>query len=187
MGFAVVADEVRNLAQRSAEAAKSTSQLIAESIQNAESGAKQVDSVSGAIGGITESVNRVKVLIEEVSMASKQQSQGFEQISGAVSQMEKVTQTIAATAEESAAAGQELTSQARRARTQVSKLQLVIGGGAAGGATSPAHEPMAPAARSIPSVTKTTEIKPQPSVSANKVQGWDEDDDDFFSKTGTDF
>ncbi|MCC7143825.1 MAG: methyl-accepting chemotaxis protein, partial [Candidatus Eisenbacteria bacterium] len=187
MGFAVVADEVRNLAQRSAEAAKSTSQLIAESIQNAESGAKQVDHVSGAIGGITESVNRVKVLIEEVSMASKQQSQGFDQISGAVSQMEKVTQTIAATAEESAAAGQELTSQARRARTQVSRLQLVIGGGATAGATTPAQETPAPAARLIPSLSRTAEARPQPSASSSKVQGWDENDDDFFSKTGTDF
>lgn len=183
MGFAVVADEVRNLAQRSAEAAKSTSQLIAESIQNAESGTKQVDHVSSAIGGITESVNRVKVLIEEVSMASKQQSQGFDQISGAVSQMEKVTQTIAATAEESAAAGQELTSQARRARTQVSKLQLVIGGGAA----APAQESPTPASRMAPSLSRTAEIKPQTSTSASKVQGWDEDDDDFFTKTGTDF
>ncbi|MFN8548137.1 MAG: methyl-accepting chemotaxis protein [Candidatus Eisenbacteria bacterium] len=202
MGFAVVADEVRNLAQRSAEAAKSTSQLIAESIENAEQGGSQVDQLNNAVAGITESVNRVKVLIDEVSMASRQQSQGFEQIASAVSQMEKVTQTIAASAEESAAAGQELTSQARNARAQVAQLQAIIAGASAvtNREESPAHARGNSNARRIVSAqfggtqalnltsrttSKRTTIAPTPPTGA--AQALPLDDDDFFAQTGTDF
>jgi len=203
MGFAVVADEVRNLAQRSAEAAKSTSQLIAESIENAEQGGSQVDQVTNAISGITDSVNRVKVLIEEVSMASRQQSQGFEQIASAVSQMEKVTQTIAASAEESAAAGQELTSQAKNARAQVTQLRVIIAG--AGTAARDGHQPTVhtsrPAAHrrhpsivtglgntgsaSAPLTRSTTKAAAMPTAAAQALPL--DDDDDFFAQTGTDF
>jgi len=112
MGFAVVADEVRNLAQRSAQAAKDTTELIEESIEKAQSGNAKVEQVAGSISAITESVTKVKGLVEEVSVASRQQSQGIDQVAQAIAQMEKVTQTTAATAEESAAASEELNAQA---------------------------------------------------------------------------
>jgi methyl-accepting chemotaxis protein len=113
MGFAVVADEVRNLAQRSARAAKDTATLIEESIAISREGSLKVDEVAAAITGITESVSRVRALVDEVSIASGQQSQGIDQVSQAIAQMEKVTQTTAATAEESAAASEELNAQAQ--------------------------------------------------------------------------
>src|SRR6185436_13104931 len=80
MGFAVVADEVRNLAQRSAQAARDTADLIEESIARAQGGNEAVTQVVTAMSAITESVTQVKGLVEEVSVASRQQSQGIDQV-----------------------------------------------------------------------------------------------------------
>ncbi|MGE0039709.1 MAG: methyl-accepting chemotaxis protein [Vicinamibacterales bacterium] len=138
MGFAVVADEVRNLAQRSAQAAKDTAALIDESARRAQTGAESVQQVVGAIGGITETVDRAKGLVETVSEASQQQSQGIDQVSQAIAQMERVTQTTAATAEESAAASEELNAQAETSMQVVRGLEALIGGAAAARAGAPA-------------------------------------------------
>jgi methyl-accepting chemotaxis protein len=132
MGFAVVADEVRNLAQRSAQAARDTAALIEESITRATSGNAKVEQVAAAIAAITESVGQVKLLVDGVSVASRQQSQGIDQVSQAVSQMEKVTQTTAATAEESAAASEELNAQAEGVMQVVGQLDRLVTAAAAG-------------------------------------------------------
>jgi methyl-accepting chemotaxis protein/methyl-accepting chemotaxis protein-1 (serine sensor receptor) len=128
MGFAVVADEVRSLAQRSAEAAKDTSRLIEASIANASQGHVKVGVVEHSMSRITESVTRVKHLVEQVSVASREQAQGIDQVSQAITQMEKVTQTTAATAEESAAASEELNAQAESSMTAVARLDVMIRG-----------------------------------------------------------
>jgi len=122
MGFAVVADEVRNLAQRSAQAARDTAALIEESITRSQEGAGKVGQVASAIDAITRSVSQVKGMVEEVREASLQQTQGIDQVSQTIAQMEKVTQTTAATAEESAAASEELNAQAESSIAVVSKL-----------------------------------------------------------------
>ena len=127
MGFAVVADEVRNLAQRSAKAAKDTAELIEASITRIGSGSHNVKLVSQAISAITDSVTKVKALVDDVSVASRQQTQGIEQVSQAIAQMEKVTQTTAATAEESAAASEGLTAQADSAMGVVGRLTALVG------------------------------------------------------------
>jgi methyl-accepting chemotaxis protein len=126
MGFAVVADEVRSLAQRSAQAAKDTTQLIEESISCSQQGQTQVKEVAEAIHGITESAGKVRVLVDEVKLGSAEQARGVEQISKALSQMERVTQKSAATAEESAAAGEELSAQAEATRHVVKELQAMV-------------------------------------------------------------
>jgi methyl-accepting chemotaxis protein len=127
MGFAVVADEVRTLAQRSAQAAKDTAVLIEESIAKANDGNQKVSLVTSAIAAITDSSVKAKGLVDEVSVASRQQSQGIEQVSQAIAQMEKVTQTNAASAEESAAVSQELSAQAEEASSVVRKLMDLVG------------------------------------------------------------
>ena len=76
MGFAVVADEVRSLAQRSAQAARDTAALIEESIGRSKEGGTKVTEVAASIGAITESVTRVKGIVNEVREASRQQTQG---------------------------------------------------------------------------------------------------------------
>ncbi|MFI5178384.1 MAG: methyl-accepting chemotaxis protein, partial [Vicinamibacterales bacterium] len=128
MGFAVVADEVRNLAQRSAQAAKDTAGLIEESIVRSQEGAGRVERVASAIGTITDSVTRMRGIVEEVREASRQQSQGIDQVSQAIAQMEKVTQSTAATAEEGAAASEELYAQAEASMTAVRRLEELVGG-----------------------------------------------------------
>jgi methyl-accepting chemotaxis protein len=127
MGFAVVADEVRNLAQRSAQAAKDTAALIEESSSNASQGSATVGQVAEAITAITASVSQVKGLVDEVSVASRQQAQGIDQVTQALAQMEKVTQVTAATAEESAAASEQLNAQAERSIVVVGKIEKMVG------------------------------------------------------------
>jgi methyl-accepting chemotaxis protein len=128
MGFAVVANEVRNLAQRSAQAAKDTASMIEVSIARTQAGNQQVEKVAASMAGITGSVVKVRVLVDEVSSASREQTQGIGQVSQALSQMEQVTQTTAATAEESAAASEELSAQAETSMSVVQQLEDFIGG-----------------------------------------------------------
>jgi methyl-accepting chemotaxis protein len=136
-GFAVVAEEVRNLARRSAEAAKSTSALIEESQKNAEQGVSASAEVAAIQDRIVESVRKLSQLIGEVSAASDEQSKGIGQISVAVEQMDKVTQSNAASAEESASASEELYAQAKELSDMVGALIAVVKGG---GAASAVHE-----------------------------------------------
>jgi methyl-accepting chemotaxis protein/methyl-accepting chemotaxis protein-1 (serine sensor receptor) len=136
MGFAVVADEVRNLAQRSAQAAKDTAALIEESIGKSKDGGRKLDLVAQSIQRITGSATQVKTLVDQIDLGSQEQSRGIEQIGGAVGQMEQVTQRNAANAEESAAASEELSSQAQALKGIAGALRLLVGGG--GGAGGPA-------------------------------------------------
>jgi methyl-accepting chemotaxis protein len=129
LGFAVVADEVRNLAQRCAQAARDTSSLIEESITTSNNGKQKLDHVAAGIRDITENAARVKILMGTVDAASQEQSRGIEQIGRAITQMDSVTQTTAASAEESATAAEELTGQSRSVKAIVEQLTAMIDGG----------------------------------------------------------
>jgi methyl-accepting chemotaxis protein len=126
-GFAVVAEEVRNLAMRSAEAAKTTSGLIEESVQNSRNGVAIADEVAKVLGEITGASTKVNALIGEIAAASQEQSQGIGQVNTAVAQMDKVTQSNAAAAEESASASEELASQAQQMTSVVRELLTLVG------------------------------------------------------------
>jgi methyl-accepting chemotaxis protein len=139
MGFAVVADEVRNLALRSAQAARDTAGLIEDSIAKAQVGADQVEVVTASIGEITTNVTRVRGLIDEVSEASRQQTQGLDEVTHAIQQMERVTQSNAATAEETAAASEELNAQAETTKAVAARLDSLVSG--ASGAVSEVPSP----------------------------------------------
>ena len=112
MGFAVVADEVRNLAQRCAQAAKETAAKIEGAITKTGQGVEISSKVAASLGEIVTKVRQVDELVTEVANASREQTDGITQINTAVGQMDKVTQGNAANAEESAAAAEELNSQA---------------------------------------------------------------------------
>ncbi len=127
MGFAVVADEVRNLAQRCAQAARDTSTLIADSISKSNEGKTKVDEVAGAVRAITEESTKVKMLVDEVSLGSEEQTRGVEQVSKAIGQMEQVTQRSAASAEEGAAAAEQLNAQSATMRELVNRLAALAG------------------------------------------------------------
>lgn len=131
-GFAVVAEEVRNLAQRSAEAAKNTAALIEGSQANAENGVNASNETAKVLEQILERVQKIAQLIAEVTAASDEQSQGIDQVNTAVAQMDKVTQTNAANAEESASASEELSGQAQNLNAMVSELVALVGGASKG-------------------------------------------------------
>jgi methyl-accepting chemotaxis protein/methyl-accepting chemotaxis protein-1 (serine sensor receptor) len=126
LGFAVVADEVRNLAQRCAQAAKGTAELIEESISRSQEGKTSVDEVAVSIRAITEESARVKQLVDQVSRGSEEQARGTEQISKAMSQMEQVTHGTAAGAEQCASASQELTAQSAALKSVVERLTVMV-------------------------------------------------------------
>ncbi|WP_288639150.1 methyl-accepting chemotaxis protein [Comamonas kerstersii] len=111
-GFAVVAGEVRALAGRSAEAAKEIKLLIQQSVSQVNEGTTLVEATGKTIGDVVQQVQSVAALIQEISNASQEQSQGTGQVSDAIAQLDQVTQQNAALVEESAAAANSLSYQA---------------------------------------------------------------------------
>ncbi|MBI5831551.1 MAG: hypothetical protein HZB16_04465 [Armatimonadetes bacterium] len=150
-GFAVVAEEVRNLAQRSADAAKNTAALIDQSQVNAHEGVDTSRAVAEALAQIASSVTKVTDLVDEVAAASREQAIGIGQVNIAVSQMEQVTQSVAAGAEETASGSEELSAQSHELREMVETLVNVVEGGVTRAPSAPAPARLSsPSARRLP-------------------------------------
>jgi methyl-accepting chemotaxis protein len=128
MGFAVVADEVRNLAQRSAQAAKETQQLIEQSSVKSQETLRLYGEVSALIGKNGEIAGRVSGLVAGMAGAAREQRQGIDQITTAMAQLDKVTQSTAASAEESAAAAEELFAQTETTKASALDLMTLVMG-----------------------------------------------------------
>lgn len=138
-GFAVVAEEVRNLAQRSAEAAKNTAEMIAGSVKNADNGVQVTQRVTEALQQTVANSEKVAQLVAEIAAASNEQAQGIEQINTAVAQMDQVTQSNAANSEESASASEELSAQAEEMQRMVMELVAMVGGSNGNGSYNGKH------------------------------------------------
>jgi methyl-accepting chemotaxis protein len=126
-GFAVVADEVRNLAMRASDAAKNTSSLIENTIKAVRKGNELTNATREAFRENAEISKKIRQLIDEIAMASGEQSQGISQVSKAVMEMDKVIQETSSSAEESAAAAEELNAQAEQMMVYVDGLVKVVG------------------------------------------------------------
>jgi len=123
-GFAVVAEEVRNLAARSANAAKETTDLIEGSNKKVEGGTTLANKTALALNKIVEEVSKATELVGQIATASNEQAAGIDQVNQGIAQVSQVTQTNSATSEESAAASEELSSQAEALKEQVAKFNL---------------------------------------------------------------
>jgi len=128
-GFAVVAEEVRNLAMRAGEAARNTADLIEGTVAKIKGGAELVGRANAAFGELATSSEKVSELVGEIAAASSEQSQGIDQINQAVTQMDRLTQSNAANAEETASAAEEMNGQAKHMRQFVDDLSNLVSGG----------------------------------------------------------
>ncbi len=145
-GFAVVAEEVRNLAQRAADAARSTSGLIESTVQRIAAGGDLVQSANQAFRQVAEATTKVTGLIGEIAAASGEQAQGLGMLGTAMQEMDRVTQGNAGNAEETASAAEEMSAQAHQLNTFVNDLVLVVNGVADDG-QQPLSKKSAPRAR----------------------------------------
>lgn len=123
-GFAVVADEVRNLAGKSAEAAKNTSELIENSLAAVKNGREIADATEKSFHAILEASDKTGKLIGGIAVSSNEQASSIGQITQGVEQISAVVQTNSATSEESAAASEELSSQAQVMKDTLAFLKL---------------------------------------------------------------
>lgn len=123
-GFAVVAQEVRNLAVRSSEAAKETTSLIEGSINKVEIGTRFADETAISLKEILREIEKVTDLVKNIAQASSDQAREIEQINQGIDQVSMVVQTNSATAEQSAAASEELSGQAQLLKQMVSAFEI---------------------------------------------------------------
>lgn len=123
-GFAVVAEEVRNLAARSAKAAKETSDMIENSIKTVENGSQLAERTREALQEIEKGSIKAADIVGEIATSSNEQAQGITQINEGLSQIDKVTQTNTASAEESASAAEELSGQASQLKQMIERFKV---------------------------------------------------------------
>ena len=127
-GFAVVADEVRNLSQRSAQAARDTTELITGAVESVRRGNGIAEQLTHNFSEIEESMRVVGSLVDGITSATREQAQGVDQVNTAVAQMDKVTQQNAAESEATASASGQLDSQADTLMSEIGMLLNLVYG-----------------------------------------------------------
>lgn len=123
-GFAVVADEVRNLASKTAEASKDTADLIEKSLSAIENGKRIADEAAESFHEVSDGVTRVAARASDIAENSEKQNLAIKQILIGVDQISTVVQSNAGISEQSAAASEELSGQARVLKHLVDKFQI---------------------------------------------------------------
>ncbi|MEQ1527920.1 MAG: methyl-accepting chemotaxis protein [Methylococcales bacterium] len=157
-GFSVVATEVRNLAQRSANAAKQSSELIQNSVQKVRIGTTFVNQTGAALQEIVSSVAQVGDIVGQIAAASAEQSAGIEQVNQAIGQLDDITQQNAALAEQAAAGSIAMSEQSSNMSNLISFFKVHTNSNAKSGKPVTAYKasaPMKSAAPSKPSVAKS--------------------------------
>jgi len=123
-GFAVVADEVRNLAVKSTDSVKETTQMVQDTVTNIKQGTEAAEATAQQLTAIVEGSGKVANFLEEIAQASREQAQAIEQITEGLDQIDEATQASTASAEESASASEELAGQAQQLRSMVAQFTL---------------------------------------------------------------
>lgn len=123
-GFTVVAEEVIKLAANSSEAAKTSAELITESIKKVEEGVKTANLTAKALQRIDEDVNKTVILMDEILLDSNEQANEISEIHTSVEQISSVVQTNTAASQETAASSEELADQAEKLNEMVTHFKL---------------------------------------------------------------
>lgn len=123
-GFSVVADEVRNLAAKSAEAAQNTSTLIGRSVHDVQTGTESTNLAISAMQVINECIQSIKMLMDEIALASIQQSEMIVSVENRIREVSKIIETNSDAAEASAAISNELSNQARTLNRLISRFRI---------------------------------------------------------------
>ena len=181
-GFAVVASEVRNLAQRSAGAAKEIKELIGNSVEQVDIGAKLVQQAGATMEEVVASVRRVTDIMGEITSASSEQSIGIDQVNTAITQMDEVTQQNAALVEQSAAAAASMQEQAARLAEVALSFKLGNDGVHHAALAAPKKRAALPPARPAPAAPKRLASKPtlvKTSASKPATVGGDKEWEEF--------
>ena len=126
-GFAVVADEVRNLASKSADASKTTSDLIGGTVDAVKVGTKILSETAETLESVVAGARDVSSLVDEIANAANGEAQALTQVMDGIDQISKVVQNTSATAEESAAASEELSGQAGVLKQRIDIFKLFAG------------------------------------------------------------
>ncbi|MDR0858626.1 MAG: methyl-accepting chemotaxis protein [Oscillospiraceae bacterium] len=172
-GFAVVAEEVRSLAAKSADAAKDTGALIENSIEKATLGARIADETSASLAEIVNGINESTEIVRQIAESSEEQSSAIKEINKGIDQVAQVVQSNSATAEESAAASEEMSGQSSILNELIGRFK--IGGTTIGGGSKRAALPKAGSPAPAPKRSASSSFASQSSYSAS------DDSSDFSS------
>ena len=168
-GFAVVAEEVRNLAQRSAEAARSTALLIERSQESSRQGVEFTGRVVESFRAISTQVEKATLVVQDIAVANNEQAEGIDQLNTAVEQVDQATQGNAANAEESASGAEEMSAQAEELNRAVQTLESLVKGNKGAPemyGSSESLQQVYSTARSVAPVAKHTTGQPAPSCNS---------------------
>ncbi len=124
-GFAVVAGEVKVLAEKSAQSAENTTTLIENTVRAIKKGTRVADETAKSLNAIVQGSKKSTEFINEIVVSSNEQLSSIGDVIEGVERISDVIQTNSATAEESAAASEELSSLANMLKEEVAKFRLI--------------------------------------------------------------
>ncbi len=123
-GFSVVAQEVRNLAGKSSAASKSTEALIEQTLDAVAHGTKLAEETAASLMNIVGGTDDMVSKINQIAEATQKQAEATEMVSIGIGQISDIVQTNSATAEESAAASEELYGESQLLKSKISRFKL---------------------------------------------------------------
>ncbi|WP_243577916.1 methyl-accepting chemotaxis protein [Clostridium minihomine] len=123
-GFAVVANEVRDLAEKSAQAAKETEELIRKSSAQVQRGAALAGETNEILHAISHQASQMDEMMEKIDTAASDQAQAIFQITQGLTSVSSVVQNNAAAAEKSSAVSETLSEQATGLYREIGRFRL---------------------------------------------------------------